>query len=196
MNMLSAVQSVLAALARYSDAERLYAFELDGLAAGTLTVERWQGWERASLGFEWWVDVLSSDSAWALDDLLGRADTAAAARAWARGEHDAGLAVWRGLAELGACGLAVPERYDGAGADAMDLAVCFTALGYHAVPGPDPALHQGHREPGDQGVEDAVADRADPGQKSSTGGCDPQGRFLPFASPANAWRRVAAAKYR
>lgn len=71
-----------------------------------------------------------------LTDLLAGADTPAAARAWAAGEHAPGLRIWGRLAELGASGLAVPERYDGAGGDAMDLAVAFDALGYHAVPGP------------------------------------------------------------
>lgn len=72
MNMLSAVQSVLAALARYDDAERLYAFELGGLDAGTLTVERWQGWESLSVGYEWWVDLLATDAGLSLESLHGQ----------------------------------------------------------------------------------------------------------------------------
>lgn len=72
MNLMDAMHSVLAALARYTDAERLYAFELDGLAAGTLTVERWQGWESLSAGFEWQVDLLSTDARLPLDELLGK----------------------------------------------------------------------------------------------------------------------------
>lgn len=67
MNIMDAVQSVLAGLARHTDADRLYAFELDGLAAGALTVERWQGWESLSSGFEWWVDLLSTDARLDLD---------------------------------------------------------------------------------------------------------------------------------
>ncbi|MGQ4660512.1 type VI secretion system tip protein VgrG [Lysobacter sp. F6437] len=73
--MMDAVQSVLAALARYTDAHRLYAFELDGLAAGTLTVERWQGRESLSAGFEWQVDLLSTDANLPLDDLIGKRAT-------------------------------------------------------------------------------------------------------------------------
>ncbi|MEG3183653.1 type VI secretion system Vgr family protein [Novilysobacter erysipheiresistens] len=72
---MDAMHSVLAALARYTDAERLYAFELDGLAAGTLTVERWQGWESLSAGFEWKVDLLSTDARLPLDELLGKRAT-------------------------------------------------------------------------------------------------------------------------
>ncbi|MGQ4582302.1 type VI secretion system tip protein VgrG [Lysobacter sp. F60174L2] len=73
--MMDAVQSVLAALARYTDADRLYAFELDGLAAGTLTVERWQGHESLSAGFEWQVELLSTDAGLPLDELIGRRAT-------------------------------------------------------------------------------------------------------------------------
>src|SRR5690606_32213819 len=73
--MMDAVQSVLAALARYTDADRLYAFELDGLAAGALTVERWQGHEALSAGFEWQVDLLSTDARLPLDDLIRRRAT-------------------------------------------------------------------------------------------------------------------------
>ncbi|MGH8086092.1 MAG: hypothetical protein ACREPV_12610, partial [Lysobacter sp.] len=62
MNIMDAMHSVLAALARYTDGERLYAFELDGLPSGTLTVERWQGWESLSSGFEWQIDLLSTDA--------------------------------------------------------------------------------------------------------------------------------------
>jgi alkylation response protein AidB-like acyl-CoA dehydrogenase len=71
-----------------------------------------------------------------LDDLLAAADTPGAARAWARGEHDPGLKVWRALAEAGVFSLIIPERYDGAGATAVDLAVAMERLGYHAVVGP------------------------------------------------------------
>ncbi|MGH3519314.1 MAG: acyl-CoA dehydrogenase family protein [Haloechinothrix sp.] len=71
-----------------------------------------------------------------INDLLGNADTPAVIRAWAVGRHDAGLALWRKLAELGITALAVPERNGGFGADAVDLAVAFEALGYHGVPGP------------------------------------------------------------
>jgi len=72
MTLMDAMHSVLAALARYTDAERLYAFELDGLTPGTLTVERWHGWESLSAGFEWQVDLLSTDARLPLDELLGK----------------------------------------------------------------------------------------------------------------------------
>ena len=68
-----------------------------------------------------------------LHELLGGADTAAAARAWAAGEHDRGLKLWRALADLGVFALLVDEEL---GAGPVDLVVAFEALGYHAVPGP------------------------------------------------------------
>ncbi|MEV4145552.1 acyl-CoA dehydrogenase family protein [Amycolatopsis sp. NPDC049691] len=71
-----------------------------------------------------------------LHDLLGGADTAATARAWAAGEHDRGLKLWRALADVGVFGLLVPEDAGGLGAGPVELVVAFEALGYHAVPGP------------------------------------------------------------
>ncbi len=71
-----------------------------------------------------------------LHELLGGADTAATARAWAAGEHDRGLKLWRALADVGVFGLLVPEDDGGLGAGPVDLVVAFEALGYHAVPGP------------------------------------------------------------
>ena len=72
----------------------------------------------------------------ALDDLLGAADVPSAARAWAAGDHSAGLKLWQRLAELGVTGLVVPEEHGGVGADPVDLTVAFERLGYHGVPGP------------------------------------------------------------
>lgn len=72
----------------------------------------------------------------ALDDLLTSADTPAAVRAWAAGDPDLGLRVWKRLAEMGVCGLLVPEDQGGLGACPVDLVVAFEALGRHAVPGP------------------------------------------------------------
>jgi alkylation response protein AidB-like acyl-CoA dehydrogenase len=60
----------------------------------------------------------------------------AAARDWAAGDRAAGLAVWRGLAELGVTALSVPEEYGGMGATPLDLVVACEELGHHAVPGP------------------------------------------------------------
>ncbi|ADJ45174.1 acyl-CoA dehydrogenase [Amycolatopsis mediterranei S699] len=87
-----------------------------------------------------------------LHELLGGADTAAAARAWAAGEHDRGLKLWRALADVGVFALLVDEDHGGLGAGPVDLVVACEALGYHAVPGPlvesaavAPALLTGHR---------------------------------------------------
>ncbi|HCT81650.1 MAG TPA: acyl-CoA dehydrogenase [Micromonosporaceae bacterium] len=72
----------------------------------------------------------------AIHDLLSNADTPAVARAWARGEHEPGLTLWRKLAKLGVTALAIPEEADGLGARPLDLVVAFEELGHHAVPGP------------------------------------------------------------
>jgi alkylation response protein AidB-like acyl-CoA dehydrogenase len=45
-------------------------------------------------------------------------------------------ALWRGLAELGLTGLAVPERWGGAGLEILDLALVCEVLGEACVPGP------------------------------------------------------------
>ncbi|MFT4256748.1 MAG: phage late control D family protein, partial [Pseudoxanthomonas sp.] len=74
IDLATQAQQMLTALARYAGADRLYALEGESLP-GDNAVERWQGWERLSLGYEWWVDVLSGDSRWPLDDLLGTAVT-------------------------------------------------------------------------------------------------------------------------
>ncbi|UQI46670.1 acyl-CoA/acyl-ACP dehydrogenase [Streptomyces sp. HU2014] len=72
----------------------------------------------------------------ALDRMLTAAGTPGAVRAWARGEHGPGLALWRRLAEAGVFGLAVPEAYGGVGPLPVELAVAYERLGRHAVPGP------------------------------------------------------------
>lgn len=76
------------------------------------------------------------DFASSIDDLLSAADTPTVVRAWGRGEHEPGLALWRRLADLGVTGLAVTEEHGGLGASAVDLAVAVEVLGRHAVPGP------------------------------------------------------------
>jgi len=76
------------------------------------------------------------DFAQTLDKLLSGADTVAAARAWAEGDSDRGLEVWRRLADLGVTTLLVPESEGGMGATPLELAVAFEALGRHVVPGP------------------------------------------------------------
>jgi len=51
-------------------------------------------------------------------------------------EADGSPALWRGLAELGVAGLAVPEAYGGAGLGLLELALVAEVLGHAAVPGP------------------------------------------------------------
>ncbi|GGN69297.1 hypothetical protein GCM10011579_043490 [Streptomyces albiflavescens] len=71
-----------------------------------------------------------------LDAMLTSADTPAAVRAWAAGDHDPGRALWARLADAGVFALAIPEAYEGVGPLPVELAVAFTELGRHAVPGP------------------------------------------------------------
>ncbi|MGR3873222.1 acyl-CoA dehydrogenase family protein [Streptomyces graminifolii] len=71
-----------------------------------------------------------------LDSMLTAADTPSVVRAWSRGEHGSGLALWRRIAEAGVFALAVPEAYEGFGPRPVELAVAFLELGRHAVPGP------------------------------------------------------------
>lgn len=76
------------------------------------------------------------DFARSIDQLLASADTVAAARAWADGDHAPGLAVWRKLADQGVNALLVPEDAGGLGASATELVIALEAIGRHAVPGP------------------------------------------------------------
>ncbi|MDF1602591.1 acyl-CoA dehydrogenase family protein [Nocardioides sp. YIM 152315] len=75
------------------------------------------------------LDDDQRDFAAALESLLSSADTVAAARAWADGDHGPGLKLWARLAELGVLSLATD-------ATPVEVAVAFEALGRHAVPGP------------------------------------------------------------
>jgi alkylation response protein AidB-like acyl-CoA dehydrogenase len=52
------------------------------------------------------------------------------------GERQAALALWKGLAEMGIAGLAVPERHGGAGLELLELALVAEELGRGAVPVP------------------------------------------------------------
>ncbi len=72
----------------------------------------------------------------AIDGLLTSADSVAANRAWAAGDHAPGLKIAERLAELGLPALLVPEEVGGIGGSALDLAVAFEVLGRHAVAGP------------------------------------------------------------
>ncbi|TDZ89723.1 acyl-CoA dehydrogenase [Mycobacteroides salmoniphilum] len=82
------------------------------------------------------LDTQQRDFAASIDAALGAADVPAAARAWARGNHEPGLAVWSTLSDLGVTALAVSEKYDGIGAHPVDLVVALEGLGKWAVPGP------------------------------------------------------------
>jgi alkylation response protein AidB-like acyl-CoA dehydrogenase len=72
----------------------------------------------------------------AVHDLLAKAGTPAAARAWAADDHEPGLAIWRALGAIGVTGLAVPESSGGLGAHPVDLVVACEELGHHPLPGP------------------------------------------------------------
>lgn len=76
------------------------------------------------------------DFARSVDQLLTSADTVAAARAWADGDHAPGLEVWRKLADQGVNALLVPEEAGGLGASATELVIALEAVGRHVVPGP------------------------------------------------------------
>ncbi|MFJ6575093.1 acyl-CoA dehydrogenase family protein [Streptomyces sp. NPDC091368] len=82
------------------------------------------------------LDDEQREFARSLDAMLGSADTPAAVRAWAGGDPVPGRALWSRLAEAGVFALAVPERHEGLGPLPVELAVAFTELGRHAVPGP------------------------------------------------------------
>ncbi|MEV8542366.1 acyl-CoA dehydrogenase family protein [Streptomyces sp. NPDC051572] len=71
-----------------------------------------------------------------LNAMLTAADTPSVVRAWSRGEHASGRALWRRIAGAGVFALAVPETYEGLGPRPVELAVAFVELGRHAVPGP------------------------------------------------------------
>jgi alkylation response protein AidB-like acyl-CoA dehydrogenase len=71
-----------------------------------------------------------------LDALLSSAGPVAAARSWALGASDAGLALWRALADVGVQALCVPERLGGLDAGPVEATIAFEKLGYHGVPGP------------------------------------------------------------
>jgi alkylation response protein AidB-like acyl-CoA dehydrogenase len=71
-----------------------------------------------------------------LHDLMTKADAAAAARAWASGDSEPGLALWRRLGEQGVNALVVPEDDGGLGGTAVDLVVAFEVLGHQLAVGP------------------------------------------------------------
>lgn len=69
------------------------------------------------------------DFATSLEGLLADAHPATAARAWAAGNHEPGLALWRLLTDMGVPGLLV-DGYR------VEHVIAMEALGRHAVPGP------------------------------------------------------------
>ncbi len=64
-----------------------------------------------------------------LDDFLGRADSVAANRAWATGDHEPGRRLWSRLTDLGVTDLASE-------ATPVEVCLAFEAIGRYAVPGP------------------------------------------------------------
>ncbi|MFI6060654.1 acyl-CoA dehydrogenase family protein [Streptomyces sp. NPDC051286] len=82
------------------------------------------------------LDDEQREFARSLDGMLTASETPTAVRAWAAGDTTPGRALWSRLAEAGVFALAVPERHDGLGPRPVELAVAFTELGRHAVPGP------------------------------------------------------------
>lgn len=69
------------------------------------------------------------DFATALENLLRDAHPATAARAWAAGNHEPGLALWRLLSDMGVPGLLIDDYR-------VEHVIAMEALGRHAVPGP------------------------------------------------------------
>lgn len=110
------------------------------------------------------LDAEQREFARSLDAMLTAADTPAAARAWAAGDHAPGRALWGRLADAGTFALAVPEEYEGVGLLPVDVAVAFVELGRHAVPGP---------------VVETVAAGALLARLAELGDAAPAKRFLP-----------------
>ncbi|MFF8310080.1 acyl-CoA dehydrogenase family protein [Streptomyces lydicus] len=115
----------------------------------------------------------------ALDGMLGAAGVPAAARAWASGAPEPGRALWARIAQAGVFGLAVPEKYAGAGHLPVELAVSFVELGRHAVPGP---------------VVETVASAAFLARLGEAGaaGADAAGEWLPRIAAGDAVLSLAA----
>ncbi|KGO98759.1 type VI secretion system Vgr family protein [Novilysobacter defluvii] len=93
---VTVAREALAALSRFTGATRLYALDLQDCPT-ELVVERWQGHEALSSGFEWWVDVLSTNAHLPLDPMIGRRATL-----WTR-MADGGRLPRSGLVREAAC---------------------------------------------------------------------------------------------
>ncbi|ETW24663.1 acyl-CoA dehydrogenase, C-terminal domain protein [Mycobacterium kansasii 732] len=81
-------------------------------------------------------DQQQRDFAASIDAALGAADLPGAVRAWSAGDVAPGRKVWQQLANLGVTALNVAEKFDGLGADPVDLVVALERLGRWCVPGP------------------------------------------------------------
>src|SRR6478672_7461858 len=71
-----------------------------------------------------------------LTELMTRADSVAAARAWADGDTEPGIGLWKRLAEQGVTALVLPEDDGGLGGTPVDLVVTFEVLGHQLAVGP------------------------------------------------------------
>jgi len=71
-----------------------------------------------------------------LTELMAKADSVAAARAWAAGDHAPGQALWKRLADQGVTALVAPEDEGGLGGTMVDLVVAFEVLGHQLAVGP------------------------------------------------------------
>lgn len=93
----------------------------------------------------------------AVDSVLRDAGGVAAARAWAAGDTEPGLEIWRGLAAIGMHSLA--------GEYPVELCAAMERVGYHAAPGPYPesaAIATAHAELRERLAAGAVATAAVP----------------------------------
>jgi alkylation response protein AidB-like acyl-CoA dehydrogenase len=77
-----------------------------------------------------------SGFAQSLSELMVRADSVAAARSWASGDHAPGQALWKRLAEQGVTALVLAEDEGGLGGTPVDLVVAFEVLGHQLAVGP------------------------------------------------------------
>lgn len=82
------------------------------------------------------LDEQQRDFAASIDAALGAADLPGTIRAWSAGDTAPGRKVWEQLANLGVTALAVPDKFDGIGAEPVDLVVALERLGRWCVPGP------------------------------------------------------------
>jgi alkylation response protein AidB-like acyl-CoA dehydrogenase len=82
------------------------------------------------------LDAQQRDFAASIDASLAAADVPGAVRAWADGDTGPGRKVWDRLVDLGVTALLVPEKFDGIGAEPIDLVVAMEHVGRWSVPGP------------------------------------------------------------